>query len=161
HERSLLKYDADGGAVRFGDVLDLTHPTAKDDRQGDLFRHALDRRHRRDNPVPASLTVLAARAELMALPVERRREITDPDVVAAAGMTWEALAGWRQTAMDAGAWEAIIPTMGYFALLRNLRNFDQAGVSDGVAATVAARLSHPDEVGRSRVLPMRFLSAYN
>jgi hypothetical protein len=161
HERSLLKYDAYGSAVRFGDVLELTHPTAKDDRQGDLFRHALDRRHRRDNPVPASLTMLAARAQLLALPVERRQEITDPDVLAAAGMTWEALAGWRQAAMGATAWESIIPTMGYFALLRNLRNFDQAGVSDGVAAQVAARLADPDELARSRVLPMRFLSAYN
>ncbi|MEH1096485.1 TROVE domain-containing protein [Micromonospora sp. CPCC 205739] len=161
HERSLLKYDSDGTAVRFGDVIDLTHPSARDARQGDLFRHALDRRHRRDNPLPASLTVLAARAELMAMPVERRREVTDPAVLGAAGMTWEALAGWRQGAMDATAWETIIPTMGYLALLRNLRNFDRAGVGDAVAETVAARLSDPGEVARSRVLPMRFLSAYN
>jgi hypothetical protein len=161
HEKSLLKYDSDGTAVRFGDVIDLTHPTAKDERQGDLFRHALDRRHRRDNPVPSSLTVLAARAELMAMPVEQRREFTDPAALGAAGMTWEALAGWRQTAMDAAAWEAIIPTMGYLALLRNLRNFDQSGVSDPVAEAIAAKLSDAGEVARSRVLPMRFLSAYN
>ncbi|MCX4385681.1 TROVE domain-containing protein [Micromonospora peucetia] len=161
HERSLLKYDADGSAVRFGDVIDLTHPTARDERQGDLFRHALDRRHKRDNPLPQSLTVLAARAELMALPVERRAEVTNPAVLGAAGMTWEALAGWRQTAMDAAAWEAVIPNMGYLALLRNLRNFDRAGVSDAVAEAVAARLADPDEVARSRVLPMRYLSAYN
>ncbi|MEU7908473.1 TROVE domain-containing protein [Actinoplanes sp. NPDC049118] len=161
HERSLLKYDTDSSAVRFGDVLDLTHPTARDERQGDLFRHALDRRRKRDNPIPASLRMLAARAELMALPVEQRWEIGDPAVLDAAGMTWEALAGWRQTTMDAAAWEAIIPAMGYLALLRNLRNFDQAGVSDAVAETVAARLADPGEVARSRVLPMRFLSAYN
>jgi hypothetical protein len=161
HERSLLKYDAEGSAVRFGDVIDLTHPTARDARQGDLFRHALDRRHRRDNPLPPSLTVLAARAELMALPVDQRREVTDPAVLGAAGMTWEALAGWRQTTMDAAAWESVIPTMGYLALLRNLRNFDRAGVSDAVAEKVAARLADPGEVARSRVLPMRFLSAYN
>ncbi|MBB4764495.1 TROVE domain-containing protein [Amorphoplanes digitatis] len=161
HERSLLKYDTDRSAVRFGDVIELTHPTARDERQGDLFRHALDRRHHRDNPIPASLTTLAARAELMALPVERRGEVGDPAVLGAAGMTWEALAGWRQTAMDAAAWEAIIPGMGYLALLRNLRNFDQAGVGDAVAETVAARLADPGEVARSRVLPMRFLSAFN
>lgn len=161
HERSLLKYDSEGTAIRFGDVIDLTHPSAKDERQGDLFQHALDRRHRRDNPLPESLTVLAARAELMALPVEQRTQVTDPATLAAAGMTWEALAGWRQTAMDASAWEAIIPTMGYFALLRNLRNFDQAGVSDTVAETVAAKLVDPAEVVKSRVLPMRFLSAHN
>jgi hypothetical protein len=160
-ERSLLKYDAEGRPVRFGDVIELTHPTAQDERQGELFRHALDRRHKRDNPVPTALTLLAARAELMAMPVEQRREVTDPAVLAAAGMTWEALAGWRQTTMDAAAWEAVIPGMGYLALLRNLRNFDQAGVSDEAAERVAARLADPGEVARSRVLPMRFLSAFN
>ncbi|MCP2324217.1 hypothetical protein HDA40_002724 [Hamadaea flava] len=161
HERSLLKYDSEKAAVRFGDVIDLTHPIAKDARQGDLFRHALDRRHQRDNPVPESLTMLAARAELMALPVEQRRTVTDPAMLDAAGMTWESLAGWRQTTMDGAAWKAIIPSMGYLALLRNLRNFDQVNVSDAVAETVAAKLADPVEVARSRVLPMRFLSAFN
>jgi hypothetical protein len=161
HERSLLKYDSDRTAVRFGDVIDLTHPTARDERQGDLFRHALDRRHQRDNPLPASLTLLAARAELTAMPVERRREVADPAVLGAAGMTWEALAGWRQAALDAAAWEAVVPVMGYLALLRNLRNFDEAGVGDAVAAAVAAKLADPGEVARSRVLPMRFLAAFH
>ncbi|WP_238011863.1 TROVE domain-containing protein [Dactylosporangium sp. AC04546] len=150
-ERSLLKYDTDGRPVRFGDVVELTHPVARDERQGDLFRHALNRRHRRDNPLPASLPTLAARAELMALPVQRRRSVTDPAVLRAAGMTWEALAGWRQDEMDAAAWEAIIPSMGYFALLRNLRNFDRAGVSAAAGEAVAARLRNPVEVRRSRV----------
>jgi hypothetical protein len=52
------------------------------------------------------------------------------DRLAAAGVTWEALAGWLQGPMDKAAWEAIIPSMGVMALARNLRNFDEAGVSD-------------------------------
>jgi hypothetical protein len=161
HERSLLKYDSTAAAVRFGDVLDLTHPRAKDGRQGDLFLHALDRRHDRGNPIPESLGMLRARAELMAMPVGQRSAVTDPALLAKAGMTWEALAGWRQSTMDAVAWESIVPTMGYSALLRNLRNFDEAGVSDEVADSVAAKLADPVEVARSRVLPMRYLSAHN
>lgn len=50
--------------------------------------------------------------------------------------------------------------MGYMALLRNLRNFDQAGVSDEVASGVATKLSDPNEVAAARQLPFRFLSAY-
>jgi hypothetical protein len=46
------------------------------------------------------------------------------------------------------------------ARLRNLRNFDQAGVSDAVALKMAAELADPVEVAKSRQLPMRFLSAY-
>ncbi|MEV0456248.1 TROVE domain-containing protein [Catellatospora methionotrophica] len=159
-ERSLLKYDTDTAAVRFGDVVELTHPVAVAPWQGDLFRHAVDRRHGRDRPTPESLAMVRARAELTALPVRRRQEVTDPVVLGRAGMTWEALAGWRQSTMDAAAWESAIPNMGYLALLRNLRNFDAAGIGDGAAAAVAARLSDPGEVARSRVLPMRFLSAY-
>ena len=86
--------------------------------------------------------------------------LDQPDRLAAAGMTWEALAGWLQGPLDAAAWEALIPSMGYMALLRNLRNFDQAGVPDEVAEQVAARLADPAQVARSRQLPMRFLSAY-
>jgi hypothetical protein len=159
-ERNLLKYDSAGDAVRFGDVIDLVHPVASTPAQGDLFRHALDRRHGRGNPIPESLPMLRKRAELAALPVEERQALTDPEALRAAGMTWEATAGWRQGELDAAAWTALIPTMGYMALLRNLRNFDKAGVSDEVAATVAARLSDPAEVARSKQLPMRFLSAY-
>jgi hypothetical protein len=44
--------------------------------------------------------------------------------------------------------------------LRNLRNFDEAGISDEVAARVIAKLADPAEVARSRQLPFRFYSAY-
>ncbi|MGQ0839615.1 TROVE domain-containing protein [Actinokineospora sp.] len=162
-ERALLKYDSDARGFRFGDVLDLVHPSPREPWQGDLFTHALDTRHDRDNPIPERLALLRARADLMALPVERRREVLRDDparLLRGAGMTWEALAGWLQGPMDAAAWEAVIPTMGYMACLRNLRNFDQAGVSDEVAESVAARLADPAQVARSRQLPMRFLSAY-
>lgn len=158
HERSLIKWDSDARGFRFGDVLDLVHPSPRDERQGDLFKHALDVRHKRGDEIPVSLDVLRNRAELMARPVEQRR--VEPDVLRAAGMTWESLAGWLQGPMDARAWESVIPSMGYTALLRNLRNFDQAGVSDAVAKTVADKLADPVEVAKSRQLPMRFLSAY-
>lgn len=165
-ERSLLKYDSDAKGFRFGDVVDLVHPSPAPDRpwQGELFAHALDRRHRRDKPISERLDVVRARAELTALPVGERRAVVladdGPARLRAAGMTWEALAGWLQGPLDAAAWEAVIPSMGYMARLRNLRNFDEAGVDDAVAADVAAKLADPDEVATSRQLPFRFLSAY-
>ena len=161
NERALLKWDSPLRTVRFGDVLDLSHPTPVGPWQGELFRYALDRRHGREDVVPSALRVLAARAELMALPVGERRAVLDqPDRLAAAGMTWEALAGWLQGPLDAAVWSSVIPSMGYMALLRNLRNFDQAGLPDEVAALVAARLTDPAQVAASRQMPMRFLSAY-
>ena len=163
-ERSLLKWDSDARGFRFGDVLELTHPSTGLAWQQDLFRHALDRRHGRGENVPESLTIVRARAELMAVPVaDRRAVLAGPGAtarLAQAGMTWEALAGWLQGPMDAGAWSVIAESMGFMALLRNLRNFDEAGVADDVAARVAAKLADPEQVARSRQLPLRFLSAY-
>lgn len=172
NERNLLKYDSDSKGYRFGDVIDLVHPTPADDKrwQGDLFRHALDRRHGRDNPIPESLRMLQARRDLMAMPVDQRRGYVKSltgsgvevpgSVLGAAGMTWESLAGWLQGPMDAEAWSAVIPSMGIMALARNLRNFDEAKVSDAVAATVAAKFADPEQVARSRMFPFRWLSAY-
>jgi hypothetical protein len=186
NERSLLKYDSNAKGFRFGDVLELTHARPKlverevwdeakkrnvvralpDERQAALFSHAITRRHNRDNvELAESLTTLRARKQLDAIPVEQRRALVllseAPVILKSAELTWEALSGWLQGPMDAAAWEAIIPSMGYMALLRNLRNFDQARVSDAVAGGVAQKLADPDEVARSRQLPMRFLSAYN
>ncbi|MGI5453806.1 TROVE domain-containing protein [Streptomyces sp. CA-249302] len=165
--KSLLKYDTASKGYRFGDILNLVHaaPDADKPWQGELFRYALDRRHNPDTAVPpTSSRVLTAHRELMALPVAERRAVVTSEGgaerLAAAGMTWEALAGWLQGPMDRAAWEAVIPSMGSMALVRNLRNFDQAGVSDEAAAVVAARISDPAEVARSRQFPFRYLAAY-
>ncbi|MFF5345219.1 TROVE domain-containing protein [Streptomyces althioticus] len=165
--KALLKYDTGSKGYRFGDILNLVHaaPDPAKPWQGDLFRYALDRRHHPETAEPpATIPVLAAHRELMALPVEERRAVvTAPggaERLAAAGLTWEALAGWLQGPMDKAAWEAVIPSMGPMALVRNLRNFDEAGVSDEAAARVAARIADPEEVARSRQFPFRYLAAY-
>ncbi|MEV7568873.1 TROVE domain-containing protein [Streptomyces tanashiensis] len=165
--RSLLKYDTASKGFRFGDVLNLVHAAPDPDKpwQGALFRYALDRRHHPERAVPpASDHLLTAHRALMETAAdERRAVVTGPggsERLAAAGMTWEALAGWLHGPVDAAVWEAVIPTMGSMALLRNLRNFDEAGVSDEVAARVAARLSDASEVARSRQFPFRYLAAH-
>lgn len=163
-ERSYLKWDSDTRAIRFADVIQLTHPDP-DGAQviADLYHYIIGRRIGVDDlAIPGTLPTLRANAEFKRytgedidrMAVEGRL----PQVLADAGVTWEALSAFG--AWSAPRWEAIIPSMGYMALLRNLRNFDQAGVSDVIAATVAARLSDPDEVARSRQFPFRFYAAH-
>jgi hypothetical protein len=165
-ERNLLKWDSAARGFRFGDVLELTHasPVADKPWQGSLFKHAIDVRHGRDVEIPEVLLMLRRRAELMSWEVgERRASLVLPAVdrvLNDAGMTWESVAGWLQGPMTAEAWTSVIPSMGYMALLRNLRNFDQAGVSDEVAGQVAAKLADPEQVAKSRQFPFRFFSAY-
>ncbi|QGZ47134.1 TROVE domain-containing protein [Streptomyces sp. QHH-9511] len=165
--RSLVKYDTPSRSFRFGDVLNLVHASPDPEKpwQGALFRYALDRRHHPERAVPpASDRLLSEHRTLLELPVKERRSlVTGPGGagrLAAAGMTWETVAGWLQGPMDAVVWEAVIPSMAPMALLRNLRNFDEAGVSDHVAARIAARISDAVEVARSRQFPFRYLAAH-
>lgn len=164
NEYSLAKYDTASHGFRFGDVIELTHPSPKDDRQSDLFKFALDRRRDSAAEPAESLVMLQKRKEFLALSGAEKRKLVNSgkalDVLKEAGLTWEVLSSTIEGGMDAKAWEAIIPSMGYMALLRNLRNFEQAGVSGTVLDEVAKRLADPEEVAKSRQLPFRFLAAY-
>lgn len=163
-EYALSKYDRENAAFRFARVLDLTHPASTDPVQRALFAYAhADMRGRNPQPV-AELALLRERAALTALPVAERRDVlAGPDATArlrAAGMTWEAVAGWLHGPMDAAAWSAILPLMGYEARLKNLRNFDDAGIDDEAAGKLAAWLTDPQRVAKSRQLPFRFYAAH-
>lgn len=163
NERNLLKYDTDSHAVRFGDVLDLTHaaPAADKPWQGALFEYALHRRHGYPEQIPEALTLVRANRAFSARVQEAPYLAYDSDALRDAGMTWEdVLSKYGSTVNKAWLWEAMIPNMGVMALLRNLRNFDEAGVSDKAAAMVTAKLMDPEVIAKSRQFPYRFLSAY-
>ncbi len=168
-EYPLLKYDTGSHGVRFADVIELTHPGDRKGSaqrltgawQGDLFRYAIERRHGRSDAAPETLRMVHANAQLRELAAGDPETMLDTDQLRAAGMTWEdvlSLVGSRLP--KAKVWEALIPVMGLMALARNLRNFDEAGVSDSAAAAVAARFADPAQVAKSRMFPYRWLSAY-
>ncbi|MEU0792039.1 hypothetical protein ABZ342_18370 [Amycolatopsis sp. NPDC005961] len=50
--------------LRFGEVIRLVHPRARDREQGDLFRHALARRHGKVRTIPATLPLVRSWAGL-------------------------------------------------------------------------------------------------
>lgn len=164
NEYSALKYDGTGNEIRLGDVIELTHPKAKSPEQSDLFRFLLDRRHRGTE----------ARYELDSLPrLQRALQIDQmtpeqfedflgtpsaADFLKEAGYTWERLSS--KTKMDKRAWELIIPSMGVMALVRNLRNFDQAGISKESRDYVISQITDPEVIARSKMFPYRFWTAY-
>lgn len=165
NEYTAMKYGSANSGKEFTPdrLINLLHPASDAQWQSDLFKYLVARRYG-EVEIPASLVKLQARQALMALPVSARRGIlTNPhaqQILKDAGMTWEALAGWLQGPMDKQAWEAIIPSMGYMALLRNLRNFDEAGVSQQVAGQVASKLGDWAQVERSKQFPFRFVAAH-
>jgi hypothetical protein len=156
NERAALKHDGQAKAWRMADVIELVHPEPKDARQSALFKHLLDKRHHRAGEVPDGLEIIAASQRVTAS-IAAGADVSAEDVTSA-GITWERQSS--RTKMDAAAWERQIPSMGYMAMLRNLRNFDQAGISEERVRLVISKLTDREEVARSRQFPMRFLSAY-
>ncbi|WP_212648261.1 TROVE domain-containing protein [Deinococcus hopiensis] len=77
----------------------------------------------------------------------------------------ERMVSWEQVISREGStpltWAKVAPTMGYMALLRNLRTLVTLKVGEDVLQRVARRLADPEEVAASRQLPFRFYSAYN
>ena len=170
-EYPLLKYDTGTHGIRFADVFALTHPgDRKGSAQGgrfagawqhDLFAHAIDRRYGRGETPPETLAIIAANKRLRELAGEDPSVLLDAEQLREGGMTWEdvlSLAGSRVSKKD--LWTALLPSLGYMAAIRNLRNLDEAGISDADAGRLAARIADPEQVSRSRQLPFRFLSAY-
>ncbi len=154
-ERSLLQWDGSSKAWRFGDVVEFVHPTPNATWQSDLFKFALDRRRHPTEIPPETLPMVRATLLLENVATSDRRERLDEAV--AAGFSWERLAGWLPDGMDADAWSAVLPNMGYMATLRNLNNFDRAGVQP---ADVNTRLTDPEQIAKSKVMPFRYLTAY-
>ena len=75
-ERAALRYDGLSRQLRMADVIELTHPSPRDERQSALFKYLLDRRHHDDAVAdPATLPVLAAAAALEAVAADDRRTV--------------------------------------------------------------------------------------
>ncbi|HKY77565.1 MAG TPA: TROVE domain-containing protein [Acidimicrobiia bacterium] len=163
-ERAALRYDGLSRSIRMADVIELTHPSPKDARQSALFKHLLDRRHHNDAmPDPQALPMLAAAAALEAVPADDRRAVLrarGPQALAEAGFSWERLSGWLPGGLDAEAWEAVIPSMGVMASVRNLRNFDRAGIGEHAVETVIAKLTDQTEVAKARLFPYQVWAGY-
>jgi len=161
-ERNALKYDTVSKGLRFGDVIELTHPSPQFLSQDHLFKYLLARKARRDPlEIPELLAMLRANAALRKDAAQHPQLLLNTARLRQAGMTWEdvlSLAGSKINKRD--LWQAIIPEMGFMALLRNLRNFDENDIKGDVIDWVRSQLTDPATVAKSRQLPMRFLSAY-
>lgn len=162
-EYAALKYAGWGQQTSMADAIQLTHPQPRDDVQRDLFRYLLAKRRGAGTVPGETLTAHRERERLREIPHDQRKALLteDPDALNRAGATWEWVAGTLLSGgMDAEAWAHVIPEMGVMALLRNLRNFDDAGLSGASAQVVKERLADPDAVRLSRALPLRFLQAW-
>lgn len=121
--------------VKLKDALFLVHPKAKDSFQQDIFNKIAS-----DNLD----TPYTWETELSAL---GQQKFTDENSKKKAfALKWEELVESNK--------------LGYMALLRNLRNIVEAGVSPRHIELVCAQLANEKAVLNSKQLPFRFLAAY-
>jgi hypothetical protein len=76
------------------------------------------------------------------------------DLVKEAGLTWENIVSHLGSSKK--VWELCIPLMGEMALTRNLRNFEQAGISSSAWEQVYERMLAIEDTVQ---LPIRFFAA--
>lgn len=171
NEYSFGKWDSDDRGIRLADVIRLVHPAPKDQAQSDLFKLISDRRRGRRGVVTSNLAMLQNRKQWRTAAANygsgdgveevRLQALVDPDNIRSAGLTWENVLSELGGKVDKKAlWEAVIPAMAPGALIKNLRNFDEVGISDEVADKVAKVLTDGARVRKAKLFPYRFLSAY-
>lgn len=128
------KYNRDG-AIKLRDALFLIHPKAKDELQQVLFNKIVNGNLQ---------TPYTWETELSAL--GQLNFDSDETKAHAFRDKWEDL-------IDSGK-------LGYMALLRNLRNIQEAGVSYAHFQRVCAKLADADQVAKAKQFPFRYLAAY-
>lgn len=174
-EYSYLKYDSSTSSMGFANLLRLVHPSSYLNRdpattvegtwRAALYEHIINEAKGQPFQPHRLLPMVHNRHSLMRFSKENRLDLLKHPKMARqlfkdAGMTWQNVGPWLPGGWSPQAWEAIIPTMGYDALLKNLRNFDRYEVSDQVADEVIAKLVNEQAIIGSKLLPMRFLAAH-
>lgn len=133
-EYQFAKYNRDA-EVTLRDALFLVHPKAKSDEQQAVFNKIVSK---------TLATPFTWETELSALGQQKFEN--DKAKAEAFRAKWEEL--------------IFSGKIGYMALMRNLRNMMEAGVSWEVMKKVCVTLSDPNQVAKSKQLPFRFLAAY-
>lgn len=170
-QRAWIKWDSARNDWKFADVLKFVHPKPVDEEQAALFGFILDQAGHGDGwdkLDSEKLWLLANTRAIDTMPVDERRDwlrsqtedLEGGDPFKGTGYTWERLAGWLPGGMDAEAWEGIIPQMYYFAMLRNLRNFEKAGIDPMSVNAVRAKLASAEDVRAARVMPLNLWTSY-
>lgn len=88
-----------------------------------------------------------------------RKIVNKESVSEISDQTWEGYISKHGSRRE--TWEAILPKMPIFAILRNLRNFIEKDVSDTyITHHVISKLTSAEAIEKSRILPFRFYQAW-
>jgi hypothetical protein len=178
NERNFLRYDSSSKAIRFGGVAEMAQMPKTHGWQSDLITYAIGEQHHREQDIPDTLAALRARNELNKMDASDRHVFAKSALgghiinrtkldLAMAGQ-WEWFMSWLGDAKGAKAittkekWTFAAQRMGIMAVVRNLRNFDEAGLKtgDSIVTEISGRLTNEEQIAKSRMFPFRFFTAH-
>ena len=147
-EYQLNKYDSNKTEVSIGDVVKLVHPEFNGDEE---YRKAIYNYLTKDEVSPALKKIFALKQLLAKDSLDAEAE----ELIKASSVTWETFISKFGSTQE--NWTKVWPNMGYMALLRNLRNFEEKGVD---LTPILEKIADENQVKKSKQLPFRFFSAY-
>lgn len=150
-EKALMKYDSES-FPKWKDVLCWVKRKKDFPLKADLANYFI-----KGTVSPEGTPVAYARKELA------KRKTFDnhaKKLAKSSGANWEVIVS--QFGGTKEVWTFLMENnlIGYMAMLRNLRNFMKAGVTDDTINMICDYLSNKDNVLRSKQLPFRFMSAF-
>jgi hypothetical protein len=148
----IIKYSAKQPRPNLADVLKMLNGRSDYPLSKGLFNYVVNDKIDENSP-----DMLRARKEFFEL--EDFEGVT-PQLIERANLTWENVLSkfGEKGNPKPEVWETIIPYMGETALLKNLRNFEQAGISRASWDQVTEKLLSAE---KTKQLPFNFLAANN
>jgi 60 kDa SS-A/Ro ribonucleoprotein len=141
-------------------LIRMCHPKPSSPRSSFLLRYAQDARAWRtlEEESRPQYPMISA---MESLACDRTRDPALLGSCAAAGLPWEVVVPHFGSRKE--VWTALAPRLPIMALLRNLRNLHECGAlaEPSVREAVHRKMTHPDVVRNSKLMPFRWLSAYN
>lgn len=161
NEYNYMKYGTQNSdSWKLSDVIEMVHAQPTGVYQAQIYKYAVAQGHGNvfDDWKP---NMIAANQRLRRDAQRNPRVLLDAERLKEAGFTWEDALSLAGSNLDKGElWDAIIPNMGIFALTRNLRNFEQAGISAASKGYVRSQLEDPEVIAKSRMFPYNIYAAY-
>jgi 60 kDa SS-A/Ro ribonucleoprotein len=145
-----LKYNGQGRGYSLGDMVSTAHPKATSEKQNAIFQYLIGKEYNADLVPQISAFEQLKKATTSEDKIRLITEGRIPHEVATGAVK-----------PDKAIWNAILPQMPIFALLRNLNTMDRAGVLDENRQYITEKLTNAEALKKSKILPFRFLNAFN
>jgi 60 kDa SS-A/Ro ribonucleoprotein len=144
-----IKYNGKGRGFSLTDIVRTIHPIPDSERMGRLFKYLISGECEfQEGKIYAYEQLKKARTVAEQIQWIRAGQLPHEVVAGVCKMVPE-------------LWQTLVPEMPVFALLRNLNALDRAGVLEENRRLITAKLTDAAILIKSRILPFRFLNAFN